>query len=419
MKLRISRKFLLKMDSIKLFLIYLNVIYPLIFQLYVESEFISITNQLILGLLFVWVLQQYNSSFKKFNNSRNIEAFFYLSISYQVISMTLFLTSLNLSFLDASREILYAILPISFFFIGKSGLLQTKSIYYLFLGTVGLVILIGILNRIDNSLIPSTIKEAIEAKRTINFASYYTPIIMGYLSQLIFAILLFKKIKIPFMHNLAVIISLLIAIITLQRAAFLGLLLSIFFYAISTKRFLRLGTVLIIGIMLFQVSQFFLDDTGITSTEKLFEEVNDFNLAKVNATRIGQAVITNNENILLIVFGEGFGKYSPNNMNSILKMPDASYYRIFNELGILGTIIFFIPFIIILFKLIKTKHHFGIYFISFSLISFFFNRTIWSIPINFNFYLILGILYYEYDNQRIKTSTKNRIEDTQGLSQIL
>lgn len=419
MKLRITRKFLLKMDSIKIFLIYLNVIYPLIFQLYAESDLISITNQILLGLVFVWVLYQYNGSFKKFNNSRNIEVFFYLSISYQVVSLILFLTSLNFSFIDACREILYAILPISFFFIGKSGLLQTKSIYNLFLGTVGLVILIGLLHRIDNSLIPSSIIKAIEAKRTINFASYYTPIIMGYFSQLIFAILLFKRIKIPYVHNLALIISLLIAIITLQRAAFLGILLSIFFYAIKTKRFLRLGAALMIGIMLFQVSQFFLDDTGITSTKKVLEEINDFNLAKVNETRTQQAVITNNENILMIIFGEGFGKYSPNNMNSILKLPDASYYRIFNELGILGTIIFFIPFIIILFQLIKTKHHFGIYFISFSMISFFFNRTIWSIPINFNFYLILGSLYYEYNYQRIKTSAKNTIGDTQGLSQIL
>ena len=133
------------------------------------------------------------------------------------------------------------------------------------------------------------------------------------------------------------------------------------------------------------------NESLIFSSKKFLEEIESFRFSKVQSDRKSQAIITNNSNVFCMLIGEGYGKYSPNNELALITMPDASYFRIFNELGLLGFFLFFTPFILLIFEAFKFKDPFVIYFIMFSLFAFYFNRVIWAIPINYIFYTSLGI----------------------------
>ena len=133
----------------------------------------------------------------------------------------------------------------------------------------------------------------------------------------------------------------------------------------------------------------------------ILSEFSNFNYTSVAKDRAYQAIIFNTEEVFNILFGEGFGKYSPNNTLSKLIMPDASFYRIYNELGIIGGLSFFFPFIYLFIKAIKNRNAFETYFIGFSLIAFFFNRIIWMIPLNYIFFTFLGV----FENSKYKMNS--------------
>ena len=111
-----------------------------------------------------------------------------------------------------------------------------------------------------------------------------------------------------------------VSILTLQRAAFLGLIISLSIYLFKRLSFLKLTMVTFVillgSLTLYEV----IDKNSSTKTEsKLFSsklllnEIQNFSLSSVQSDRASQAVVTNKTNILNMLIGEGFGKYSPNN----------------------------------------------------------------------------------------------------------
>lgn len=387
--------------SIKILFIYLMVFYPLIFQIYLNNSFASLINQFILFFLIsLTIISCSKRVISHINSDKlNVSVIFSLTFFYLTISLALF-SALNgrINIPSILREFLYSIIPILFYFIGKIFNYNEKNLFlrYLFY-CLSLVVIIGFIYRLGLYL-PKSIINVFEQKPfRFNFSSYYTPIIMGFLAQFMFALLLFKKIKLKFRY-LLIVIFFVVSILTLQRAAFLGLFVSSLIYIFY--RFSIFKIILVIFVFLIVTPLIYTtinnnitsdNDSLIFSPKKLIDEIESFKLSNVQSDRKSQAIITNDNNFFNMLVGEGFGKYSPNNELTLLKMPDASYFRIFNELGLIGFFLFFTPFIFLLYEAIKIKNPFMIYFILFSLLAFYFNRVLWSIPINYVFYTSLGI----------------------------
>lgn len=387
--------------SLKILLVYLLVFYPLVYQIFLNNSFISIVNQFILFILLSLTILNYSSRVIShlYSVKLNASSIFLCTFFYLTISLLLF-SSLNdsINFSSVLREFLYSIIPILFYFIGKTLNNDEKNVFlkYLFI-SLFIVIIIGLLYRLGLYL-PRVLLDVFEQKSfRFNFSSFYRPIGMAFLAQFMFALFLFKKIKFKFRY-LLIFFFLFISILTLQRAAFLGIIISLsifLFYRFSFLKIIIISFVILIGsLSLYNVIE--KNSTNETesrffSAKLLFDEIKDFSLSSVQSDRASQAIITNKNNILNMLVGEGFGKYSPNNDSALLIMPDASFFRIYNELGLIGFFLFFTPFLLLLFDALKIKDPFLIYFILFSLIAFYFNRVLWAIPINYLFYISLGI----------------------------
>ncbi|MDD4048665.1 MAG: hypothetical protein PHI90_07600 [Clostridia bacterium] len=305
---------------------------------------------------------------------------------------------------DILRELLYSVIPIIFYFIAKEFSEDDVKIFFMvvFMG-IFFVVLMGILD-LFHFPFPDAMQNALAKKGKANFISYYSAISMGYVAQLVFALLLFDVIKFQRIIRLKKPLILLffgISILTLQRSSFLGIIVAlvIYIYYHGSKKIKKTFTTVIFVLLVFfmlislDLSQFFGFDVG----KYIIDEIEEFNIHSVANARASQAYIYNDENLFYIMFGEGFGKYSPNNTLTIRKMPDVSYVRIYNELGFVGGILFFIPFVLILIQAMRKKDSFMIYFVSFTLIAFFFNRIVWMIPLNYLIYSILGC----YENRNI------------------
>lgn len=387
--------------SFKILMVYLIVFYPLVYQIFLNDSFVSLINQLILFSLLSLTILTYSNRIIAYIYAvkLNTSIIFLWTIFYLTISL-LFFSSLNSNINVPSilREFLYSIIPILFYFIGKILNFKEKKIFFKYLFfSLSIVIIIGFIYRLGLYL-PELLMTVFEQRTfRFNFSSFYRPIGMAFLAQFMFALLLFKKIKFKYRY-LLLISFFVVSILTLQRAAFLGLIISLSIYLFKRLSFLKLTMVTFVillgSLTLYEV----IDKNSSTKTEsKLFSsklllnEIQNFSLSSVQSDRASQAVVTNKTNILNMLIGEGFGKYSPNNDLALLIMPDASYFRIYNELGLIGFFLFFTPFILLLYEAVKIKDAFMIYFISFSLIAFFFNRVLWAIPINYLFYTSLGI----------------------------
>ena len=387
--------------SFEILLVYLMVFYPLVFQMFLNNSLMSLMNQVILFSLLSSTIFIYSKRVIShiYVDKLNISVFFLLIFFYLTISLVIF-TALNgrINIPSILREFLYSIIPILFYLIGKIFNYNEKNIFlrYLFY-CLSIVVIIGFIYRLGLYL-PKSIMNVFEQKPfRFNFSSYYTPIIMGFLAQFMFALLLFKKIKLKFRY-LLIVIFFVVSILTLQRAAFIGLFISLLiyiFFRFSIFKIILITFVFLIGTQLIYTTinnNITSDnDSQVFSPQKFIDEIESFKFSNVQSDRKSQAIITNDNNFFNILVGEGFGKYSPNNDLTLLKMPDASYFRIFNELGLIGFFLFFTPFIFLLYEAIKIKNPFMIYFILFSLLAFYFNRVLWSIPINYLFFTSLGI----------------------------
>ena len=390
-----------------IFYIFIIVIYPLIYELYRDYGVAADRNKLVLFVLLSAIMLSFYKIIINYKKGI-IDYLFSLQLVYLIFSITIYSIIVGMYVGDILREILYSIIPILFYFIAKT---FNRDDIKLFIKTMVFslyfVILIGLLNLFEIKF-PEMLDYALNKNRSLNFRSYYSAIGMGYISQLMFSILLFNKISLKKYRTLLMLILFITSLLTLQRSAYLGLMISITIYLFWKRGGKNVITILSLSFMalIFYVfltvdlHEYFNYDVGFN----ISEEISNFNYNSVAMDRNAQAQIFNADNIFNIIFGEGFGKYSPNNSLTILKMPDASYYRIYNELGLLGSLVFFTPYFLLLKSAFKKHNQFAIYFIGFTMLAFFFNRIVWMIPLNYIFYTFLGVLdndEYKYYMNRI------------------
>jgi hypothetical protein len=234
-------------------------------------------------------------------------------------------------------------------------------------------------------------------KKDYTISSFYGPILMGYIAQLLFALVLFEVIKVGILRSTLLIIFFITSILTLQRAPYFGVSFAILFYFIFHGKKNLFGITVIVITLLTTFYIFTnIDMSGVFGFDQrvsISDEFKNIQLERLSddRDRKDQSLIYNDNNILNILLGEGYGKYSPNNFQTIHKMPDANYYRIYNELGIIGGIIFFMPFLAIFLKALSRKDPFMLFLITYTLFAFYFNRVLWAVPTAYVIYTIIGI----------------------------
>ncbi len=129
---------------------------------------------------------------------------------------------------DMFREILYSIAPMVFYFIARRfNVIEVKAFSMVLILGVCFVILFGILYQFKIPM-PEVLMNALDKKGKANFISYYSPISMGYVAQLMFALILFKQYCIKKGRIILLIFFFTISFLTLQRAAILGVFIAVF-----------------------------------------------------------------------------------------------------------------------------------------------------------------------------------------------
>jgi len=390
-----------------IFYFFIIIIYPLAYQLNTGDTGASLNNKFaFFSILFLIILFYSKEIFFSIKNL--IDYLFIWSIFYLTISLLLYASSGVMLVGDIFREVLYSIIPVLFYFMGKSLKrseidIFIKTVFFSFFG----VIFIAVLNLFDFSFFNISGFQKGNVLKT-----FYSAITMGYIAQLMFALVLFKQIRSRYLSKFLLGFFFIISLLTLQRSAFLGVLSALFVYLLFQQRgrlriiFFTLSSLSIL--LYFVLTLDFFDILGFDAGLYILEELTNFNYTSVAGERASQAIIFNTQEFFNILFGEGFGKYSPNNTLSKLIMPDAAFYRIYNELGIIGGLSFFFPFIYLFIKSIKNRNAFEIYFIGFSLIAFFFNRIIWMIPLNYIFFTFLGV--FENSEYKMNSSSINELQ---------
>ncbi len=396
---------------IYLMLIFTIVVYPLVYQLFPGSSTMSALNKVVLITLVALFIYTVMGSGIRCPGTLENKLF---TISFVYILFSLLVYSNELGIGGTLQEAGYSVIPFLLYFV-VFGLTSVQKKQYIQITFFSLffVIVVGLLAILD--LIPlEQLNEAAKSYTGGNFDSYYSPILMGYVSQFMFSITLFdftfstqvKKHKMIFL-----VLFFIVSIITLQRAAYLGLLTSMLFYFISKKgknhqihtNYNKIIAEILLVIILTLVLLICME-----SIEKLLErifpfglwnhisdELKDFNIGTVIAQRSKQQVIFE-KNILTFFIGEGFGKYSSSNTNPLtIAIDDASFFRIFNELGLIGTVLFYLPFVILFIKAVVKKKFFAMYFIFQTMIAFLFNRVLWLIPISYFIYPMFNFIMDE------------------------
>jgi hypothetical protein len=288
---------------------------------------------------------------------------------------------------DLFKELLFTILPLLLFIVLRKFNLNiikaySQSIFFSFIFITSL----GLLQFFNLNLSDDFYK--LVHSSTPNFQSYYGAISFGYFTQLVFALVLFDIIKVR-LKILVLITVFIIVLLTLQRSAYLGIVFSFGLFLFAKNKFnekilflsfILLAFIIIISLNLSSVFR-------LNYSDFIIAEIESFSLELVLEDRITQNIITNNKNFFNILFGLGFGLYSRNNSIATLRMPDATFLRIFNELGFIGFILFFLPYLLLLTNSIKQKNFFQIYLLSFTLFASYFNPIIIMIPSNFAFFI--------------------------------
>ena len=387
-----------------IFLIYAMIPYTFINAVN-DTGTASILNRLILAGLLLFAIIPLNNRITE----DSIQAHFVILAIYMTVSLIVSGLYRNYTSDAFLREALYTILPIGLFIRVSKEDMPNYKFYRLLIGLISIIVIVGLpvyFKRLPLLIMGREFRILRLNSIGVGFGSFIGVIGMGYLSQLGFSICLYNKTKLGKINILFEIIFAIISFLTLQRSPVIGILIAVVLYVFNGHG-LKKGLKYIFLISLSGVAVYIVlfRVVGQFTDFKLENYLN--NTIKTMSLGIGERSnqhVIYNSNIVEYVFGKGLGTFSPNNPNAIQSLTDAGMYRVFNELGLVGMILYFFPLLQILMKMVKKKNVFGVYFISFSLASFYVNRTIWSIPSVFVFYLILGI---EYKGLRIDRRINN------------
>ena len=95
------------------------------------------------------------------------------------------------------------------------------------------------------------------------------------------------------------------------------------------------------------------------------------------------------------------GKHSPENEKSVNAMPDAMLFRIFNEMGIIGLMLFLLFFYVNFIRSVKNRNWFAISLIVFSFFANSFNRVLFTAPLSILPYVLISYFNWKVEEERV------------------
>jgi hypothetical protein len=200
-------------------------------------------------------------------------------------------------------------------------------------------------------------------------------------------------------------------ILSMQRSMWAGLLLAFAIYFMNSKagQKKKKHDFLYFAIL---ISAAFLVLAGNDILEPLTKLVSnrllEFNIGDAMSERSSQQLIFNVENPLSIVFGEGYGKYSPlNKEENLINLPDAPLYMIYNETGILGLSIFILMIASFGLRAFGERDWFQVWLVLHLVIALSGSRVLWYFPLNFLIFMLLG----SFQKERGVLAKKRYIRD--------
>lgn|GEM_PF-4309260 len=369
------------------------VIYPLLAKLVTLSNWGLIVNRVIyfltLGLFFLFTLITKG----KYKNTGIIWLWV---VIYLTISLLLYSASTG-SFMLIYREFLFSIVPFIMYaaftkyYPFRDTILKLIVLVSIFAAVFGFLMFLNI-NFILFQLIKNTVSDG---DQTLRLFSYTGPIFLGYLSVTAISILLFNKSLFKYQPILFFVLVLTV-IVCGQRSPIGGLVILFItklFYTESKRGLLIFNVVFILmisALLLYLINRLQIIDMDILDTLNILY-ASKFETVRIISDRTDQQQIFNTHHLINILFGEGFGKYSQENEVAIIAMSDAGGYRLYNEIGFLGLILYMSFFINKLFEGIKQNNPLIVSIILYTLFASFFNRILFAAPMSFIPFIIIAV----------------------------
>lgn len=334
----------------------------------------------------------------------------FLYFLYIFISFSISLSIGNVAIKYIASFVLNCFLPITFYFVGK----YIKS-WKIIIFVIVVVTLINSLFAIITSPFVDVdipyfndlanqyaFRGGSEARLQSLIGNSTT---LGYFALICISI----YISIPNLRFRYIILTILIVtvIMSRQRGGWIGIVLMMFlhiYYSFGSReiRMKSLRIFLVLAILSFIIYLLFTNYTDSSTLGFLLSETfNRITLADTFGNRGAQMVIFNDSNFFSILFGEGFGKYSPLNLDNPLRQPDAPYYMVFNETGMIGLLIFLNMFFQIAKRAFRDRNFILLFIVLHLSIGLLGSRYLWYFPINYLFYFFVGV-FYENRTERLK-----------------
>ena len=313
------------------------------------------------------------------------------------------------------KDFLYSLLPIFFYLIIRLSkikldtqvLLLITWLAILIVDFISLVLLFS-----PNSSISGYFKEELlEFEGTINFAlsGLNGVILTGFVNIIGFIICLFSPIKLNKIIKISsALLFVVCAFLTGQRTPIAGFLLIIVIYLLQKKSKGAFAILAIVGVFMLALPYIDYEVEGVPVKEAMTERIlyRFSNVKGGDTGRNEQYQIYNDDNILELIVGDGVGKHSPENEKSVNAMPDAMLFRIFNEMGIIGLMLFLLFFYVNFIRSVKNRNWFAISLIVFSFFANSFNRVLFTAPLSILPYVLISYFNWKVEEERVYLVTK-------------
>lgn len=181
-------------------------------------------------------------------------------------------------------------------------------------------------------------------------------------------------------------------VLSFQRSMWAGLIMVLGMYFLRPDGGSRLKDLSVFAFILpLAIGVLFAMVPADALVKLLVERLAEFNPADALEERSSQQLILNTEHPAQIIFGEGYGKYSPlNKAENVLNLPDAPYHLIFNETGLLGLATFVGMLLAFFLRAASRNNLFQCWFVAHLALALVGSRILWYFPLNFIVLMLLA-----------------------------
>ena len=359
------------------------------------------------------------------------KGFYFWKGKYDVIAISLFviyylISSLIFVSFDANspswiiKDYLYSLIPMFFYVILRLSKLNF-NIQILLLSTWASVIIIDIFS-LFILLSPGSFISGLFTEEFIEFDGTFQialsgvigVILTGFINVIGLIICVFSPIR---LNRIIVILSALFFSICIfmtgQRTPVVGIFLILFLVVLKNKTkglFVVATLSLILAMSLpflkFEIEGIPVKDVMVERTMNRFTQVKEGNTGRNN-----QYKIYNDEYLFGFLIGDGVGRHSPENEKAKHSTPDAMWFRIYNEMGLIGVLLYLAFFYFNFVRSVKSKNWFAISLILYIFIANSFNRVLFTAPISIIPYALLACFNWRNTNsyEIYKTKKPNNI----------